>query len=226
MGSILIRRVVHGVALVSLFAAGCQKESQIEQSPRTGAPRRTPPTSITQNQPPSTRPPQRSPGNPEWFPRTGKFSNRWTTIVLHHSATPTGNAKIFDQFHRSKGWNGLGYHFVIGNGTTSGDGLVEVGHRWHTQERGAHCQSPGNYINEHGIGICLVGDFNQTRPTQRQMASLRRLVAFLSDQCHIPESRVTTHGLVNKQTECPGRNFPLMWLRRSLAGDGRGGNAF
>jgi hypothetical protein len=145
-------------------------------------------------------------------------------VVVHHSATATGNARSFDRSHRDKGWDELGYHFVIGNGTSSGDGVVEVGSRWQTQKHGAHCKTPDNYYNEHGIGICLVGDFTKSRPTQRQMASLRRLVAFLCDQCRIPDSRVTTHGLVTRKTQCPGRNFPIMSLRRSLAMGAPNGN--
>lgn len=218
------RRILLSVALSSIFAAGCQKQSRIGQSPRPIDPRRPSGQVIGKTPQPVPHSPQRSRGNPEWFPRTGKISDRWTTIVLHHSATAHGNAKSFDQYHRAKGWNELGYHFVIGNGTSSGDGVIEMGSRWQSQKHGAHCKSPGNYFNEHGIGICLVGDFNKTRPTQRQMASLRRLVAFLCDQCDIPESRVTTHGLVDNKTECPGRNFPIMSFRRSLAIGAQSGN--
>ncbi len=53
----------------------------------------------------------------------------WRYIVIHHSATNNGSAKIFDRYHREeKGLaDGLAYHFVIGNGTASKDGLVETG---------------------------------------------------------------------------------------------------
>ncbi len=136
--------------------------------------------------------------------------------MIHHSATATGSARSFDRAHRDKGWDELGYHFVIGNGTGSGDGVIEVGSRWNSQKHGAHCKTPDNYFNEHGIGVCLVGDFTRTRPTPRQMESLRRLVAFLSDQCGIPVGRVTTHGAVTRKTKCPGTNFPIAWVRRGL----------
>ncbi len=224
MGSTLLRRVVLGAAIISIFATGCHKRSRVEPTPRAGVPRRPAGPVVGQTQQPLPRPSQKPPGDPAWFPRTGKISGRWTTVVVHHSATPTGNARSFDRAHRDKGWDELGYHFVIGNGTTSGDGVVEVGGRWHTQKHGAHCKTPDNYFNDHGIGICLVGDFTKTKPTQRQMASLRRLTAFLCDQCHIPDSRVTTHGLVTNKTQCPGRNFPIMSLRRSLAMGAPNGN--
>ena len=152
-----------------------------------------------------------------WMPRSGRISRRWTTIVIHHSGTARGGAKVFDRYHRKEnGWDELGYHFVIGNGTYTPDGFVEVGSRWHKQKHGAHCKTPTNYYNEHGIGICLVGNFERTRPTPRQLASLNHLVSFLSDACAIPLNRVTTHGAINERTRCPGRNFDLVALRRSL----------
>ncbi len=164
----------------------------------------------------SHRDTRHAPGDPSWFPRFARISPRWTTIVIHHSATARGNASVFDKGHRDKGWDELGYHFVIGNGTGSGDGVVEVGSRWNRQKHGAHCKTPDNYFNEHGIGICLVGDFTKSRPTPRQMASLERLVAFLADRCGIPPERVTTHQAVTHKTRCPG-NFPIAMVRRSLA---------
>jgi N-acetyl-anhydromuramyl-L-alanine amidase AmpD len=93
---------------------------------------------------------------------------------------------------------------------------VEVGSRWHKQKHGAHCKTPDNYYNDHGIGICLVGNFNATRPTARQYASLQQLVRFLARECRIPPDRVTTHKAVARKTQCPGRNFELASLRRAL----------
>ena len=154
-----------------------------------------------------------------WHPSNGKISRRWTTVVVHHSATARGGAKKFDKFHRQQnGWDELGYHFVIGNGTDTPDGYVEAGPRWHKQKHGAHCKTPGNYYNKHGIGICLVGDFTKTKPTPRQLASLDRLVRFLTSQCGIPARRVTTHKAITGKTACPGPKFELATLRRSLLG--------
>ncbi len=154
---------------------------------------------------------------PSWYPRGRSISPRWTHIVLHHSATRTGGAKRFDKHHRvSNGWDELGYHFVIGNGTDTPDGYVEVGPRWNKQKHGAHCKTANNYFNEHGIGICLVGDFTRTRPTPRQLASLQRLLKFLARECRITADRVAAHRSVTGRTQCPGGLFPLRALRRAL----------
>ena len=48
---------------------------------------------------------------------------------------------VIDKYHREgRGWESAGYHFVIGNGTGSPDGSIEVGPRWLAQEAGAHCR--------------------------------------------------------------------------------------
>jgi hypothetical protein len=148
-----------------------------------------------------------------------QITRDWHHIVVHHSASNTGSAAIFDKAHRERGWDGLGYHFVIGNGSGSGDGEVEVGYRWKSQQVGAHA---GNAeYNQHGIGICLVGDFeNGGRPSSAQMASLRRLVRFLQVKTGIPTSEVIGHGNVpGKNTQCPGKGLDLDSFRASLGGN-------
>ncbi|MCZ7646488.1 MAG: peptidoglycan recognition protein family protein [Planctomycetota bacterium] len=142
----------------------------------------------------------------------------WKYIVLHHSASATGSAASFDRAHKARGWDGLGYHFVIGNGSGSGDGEVEVGYRWKQQERGAHA---GNAeFNTHGVGICLVGNFEETHPTPRQMAALNALVRYLQGRCNVPASRIIGHGDVpGKDTQCPGKHFSIGQFR-AQAGSG------
>lgn len=197
-----------------LLVSGCQRP---KPAPDVPTPQNRPRVGPAQPPPPrqqAGRPPQ---GDPNWFPRSSRLSNRWSTIVVHHSATNTGSARTFDRYHKDKGWDELGYHFVIGNGSETPDGMIEVGARWHKQKHGAHCKTADNFFNEHGIGICLVGDFTKTRPTARQMAALERLSTFLCLTCRIPADRVVTHGAVTHKTACPGRNLPIGNVRRAIA---------
>ena len=149
-----------------------------------------------------------------WSPQAD--ARRWQCIVIHHSATDFGGAARFDRGHREKGWDDLGYHFVIGNGSDTRDGLVEVGPRWREQRQGAHCRSPDDYYNEHGIGICLVGNFDEGPPSAAQSQNLTRLVRFLCRKYDIPATRVYTHGGVTHMTACPGKHFDIKALRRSI----------
>lgn len=142
-----------------------------------------------------------------WMPR--ERSGRWTCIVIHHSAGTTGGADRFDQWHREKGWDELGYHFVIGNGTDTADGQVEVGPRWMSQKHGAHCRTPDEYYNQQGIGVCLVGNFDLAPPDDRQMRSLRRLVAFLCRAFGISPRSIYTHSEITGKTRCPGKYFDV-----------------
>ncbi len=142
--------------------------------------------------------------------------NHWRYIVLHHSATHEGSATRFDTFHRETGgWeNGLGYHFVIGNGTDSRDGEIEVSKRWKKQLSGAHAGDP--IYNRKGIGICLVGNFEgKDKPTRKQIKSLISIVHYLSQRYDIPTSSIVLHKDV-RDTVCPGRNFPYKKLMKGL----------
>jgi hypothetical protein len=139
---------------------------------------------------------------------------------VHHSATPSGNAEIFDRWHRDNNkWDGVGYDFVIGNGSDSGDGQVEVTFRWRQQRTGAHCGgTPDNWANEEAVGICLVGDFSYSEPTPAQMQALIKLVRFLQQRYDIPTERVYGHGQTPgaRVTECPGRAFPMARFKAAL----------
>jgi len=148
-----------------------------------------------------------------------QISREWRHIVVHHSATPTGSMASFNEAHIKRGWDGVGYHFVIGNGSGTGDGEVEPTYRWRQQLQGAHA---GNAeYNQHGIGICLVGDFEHGgRPTPRQMSSLRALVRFLQVKIGIPTYEVIGHcDVPPRHTECPGRWLDIAAFRASLGGN-------
>jgi hypothetical protein len=147
----------------------------------------------------------------DWEPRAAARPWRW--IVIHHSATPTGGAAAFDRMHRAKGWDELGYDFVIGNGTDTRDGQIEVGTRWPVQKQGAHTKTPDNRYNDYGIGICLVGNFDKTSPTNEQMKSVTRLVSYLMQKYQIPPDRILGHGQA-KPTDCPGRYMSVTEVRR------------
>jgi len=155
-----------------------------------------------------------------WYPPKG-CEKGWKAIVIHHSGSDRGNEAIFDDWHRNgRHWKGIGYDFVIGNGSNSGDGQVEVTFRWFEQIAGAHVgNTPGNWANKDGIGICFVGDFMNTRPTSRQMQSLAKLVRFLQRRYNIPKSRIYGHRNTpgyTGGTKCPGRYFPMSSFKSRL----------
>jgi hypothetical protein len=160
----------------------------------------------------------------------------WRDVVIHHSATSSGSAASFERYHRNvRHWDqGLGYHFVIGNGKGSRDGQIEAGDRWTRQLQGAHAGV--KRFNREGVGVCVVGNFatgaelaglkkasprkpgERSTPTRRQMESLRFLMLYLALRLEILPERILGHRDV-KHTICPGGNFPMERLRREVRRD-------
>ncbi|MBN1941770.1 MAG: N-acetylmuramoyl-L-alanine amidase [Phycisphaerae bacterium] len=151
--------------------------------------------------------PRPATGRSDWdAPRT---SRAWRHIVMHHSATESGSAEKFDAMHRQRGWDELGYHFVITNGNGGPDGRVQVGSRWRKQKHGAHTGgTPGNEYNEHGIGVCLVGNFMTHSPSPAQLRSVTELTEYLAERYGISPGHILAHkDAPNQKTECCGRVF-------------------
>lgn len=207
--------------IATCVLAGCAQPSALISTvppPDLNGPKVTAPPAPTYAR--STPPPKALPSNPPaavggvprgWAPAGAARPWRW--IVIHHSATPSGGASAFDRMHRAKGWDELGYHWVIGNGTDTPDGQIEIGSRWSKQKWGAHAKTPDNRFNDYGIGICLVGNFDKDRPTAAQMRSLARLVAYLMKTYQITPDRVIGHG-DTKPTDCPGHHMSVASVRR------------
>jgi hypothetical protein len=143
---------------------------------------------------------------------------RWQYVIVHNSATRQGNARIFANYHQNvrKMKNGLAYHFVIGNGTSSGDGEIEIGSRWTRQINGGHVAS--DYLNNISIGICFVGDFDRDVPTRAQLGALEELIDYLRRRVGRSKGRqviVKGHREINpRPTTCPGKRFPYRWMHQ------------
>ena len=154
------------------------------------------------------------------IPNASSPERDWKTIVLHHSATRGGDVATIDAEHRKhrdrsgNPWLGIGYHFVVGNGQKMADGEVQATFRWHNQLPGAHAGNRSH--NEKGIGICLIGNFDQAPPTERQMVALRGLVKALAERYSISRDGLVRHSDV-QATLCPGKMFPWAPLRSELA---------
>jgi hypothetical protein len=149
------------------------------------------------------------PPDPSVYSPMGRV--RW--IVVHHSASEKGSVPAFRILHRAvNGWADVGYHFVIGNGTLSGDGEVEEGRpRW---AAGAHTRGH----NEEAIGVCLVGDFTLRHPTSAQLIALSELTGALMKEFGLAGSAVRGHGTMpGCHTDCPGF---MLDLQKVVPGSG------
>ena len=124
-------------------------------------------------------------------------------IIVHCTANRAGSAlrmADIDRYHRSLGWIGCGYHYVIPT-----DGAIEVGRP--EELVGAHCK----HHNRHSIGVAYVGGLAQdgktpcdTR-TEVQKTALRKLLSDL--QARYPKALIVGHSDLDPQKpDCPGFN--------------------
>lgn len=159
------------------------------------------------------------------LPREAKLDHqRWTSIVIHHSSTPAGDAASVARLQGARDASGIGYHFIIGNGQGIADGYIEVASRWNRQEAGAHVASITKYdgngamlvshqrmpsaddLNRHAVGICLIGNGDRRPFTDNQMRELATLVRRLQKELNISADHVYLHSDV-AGVSSPGRFF-------------------
>ena len=141
----------------------------------------------------------------------------WRGIVIHHSGAAMGSARSIAQEHAQRGNEGLGYHFVIGNGQGTADGEIQIGPRWLDQQPGVHVSGVNaDLYNRRTIGICLIGDGDRRSFTPHQLASLTRLIAALQSRLGIDDSAILL-GREVSGTAGPGRLFPEAAFREQLA---------
>lgn len=119
-----------------------------------------------------------------------------TEIILHTSATRpdwmaghslAAKVQEIDRWHRSNGWRGIGYHYVIDR-----DGKVAKGRE--EAETGAHVRGH----NTGTIGVCILGGFGGSADdtfddhyTPEQRVSVSKLIRDIASRTDI--RKVTGH---------------------------------
>lgn len=93
-------------------------------------------------------------------------------IVVHCTATPAGrpvSLQDVDRWHRERGFDGIGYHYLVGL-----DGSVYQGRP--ESRPGAHCRG----YNSHSLGVCYVGGLDKDgRPADTRTATQRQALTRL-----------------------------------------------
>jgi N-acetyl-anhydromuramyl-L-alanine amidase AmpD len=116
-------------------------------------------------------------------------------IIIHHSASDDVSAPEIHQWHRDRGYSGIGYHFVI--------------RKYGTIERGRPIDKIGAHAgeaNNDSIGVCLAGNFVSREPEIEQIQALLSLTDYLEDHYGKPLP-LLRHCDVTA-TVCPGNMFP------------------
>jgi len=122
-------------------------------------------------------------------------SRKIDSIIIHCSDSPQGrgdDVNTIRQWHLERGWNDIGYHYVILE-----DGTIQVGRD--LNKSGAHAKGH----NSNSIGICLIG---KDTFTEKQFDSLSYLTKGLKYQFSIYSKNIVGHYKVSSKT-CP--NFDV-----------------
>lgn len=121
-----------------------------------------------------------------------------TLIIVHCSANRAGSAlrmADIDSYHRSLGWIGCGYHYVIPT-----DGAIEPGRP--EEMVGAHCKNH----NRHSIGVCYIGGLSKGgKPADTRTDAQRIALRNLLEQLHrrYPDALIVGHRDLDPQKACP-----------------------
>lgn len=138
-------------------------------------------------------------------------------ITLHHDGMTTFTSTNYSAAksrverirtsHRSQNWGDVGYHFLID----------PAGRVWQGRPlswQGAHVRAQ----NEGNIGICVMGNYMNQRPTQAQLRQIENFTATLMRMYRIPLREIHTH-LELAQTACPGKHLqPRLVSMRNASG--------
>ena len=134
-------------------------------------------------------------------------------LIIHHSGgtdadpladTSEHTAKGMELWHLGKGWDGLGYQYVIHKNGDIWKGRPE--HR-----NGAHAKG----YNTKSIGICMAGNFDSTLPTESQIIALKQLLITIRDKYSITIEKIVPHRNFANKT-CYGNKLSDDWARNLI----------
>jgi hypothetical protein len=140
---------------------------------------------------------------PQPIPDSRKHTPRYITI--HHAGVLwkggsqvsfVRNMQAWGQ--REKKWPDLPYHFLI-----APDGTIFEGRPIEYEP-----ESNTKYDLSGNIGVEMMGNFEEQRPSPEQLQSCVKLVAWLAQEQKIEPGNIRGHrDAAPNQTSCPGRDF-------------------
>ncbi len=150
------------------------------------------------------------------------WPNRWKYIVVHHSAGNYGTIEFLQRVHRERQGDdpidAMPYHYVIGNGNGLGMGEIASDWRQELDIWGAHVSGKNSVQNFLGLGICLIGNFDETEVPNTQLDARVTLTRSLMSNYGLPAQNVSVHGMVQgESTRCPGKHFPFDAFKQAIA---------
>jgi len=159
----------------------------------------------------ATQPPKWSMSKPlNGISRITVHHDAFNSVGLTRESAVAARIESIRRAHRQRGseWVDIGYHYIID----------PAGRVWEGRPlsiEGAHVSK----TNEHNLGICVLGNFDEQRPTSEALATLDSFVAYQARQYRVSMRNVFTHQEL-KPTACPGRNLQR-YMVETRSGRGR-----
>jgi|GEM_PF-1674661 len=147
-----------------------------------------------------------------------------THLVVHHSAGNTTSSdfaavvRSYWDFHANgRGWGDIGYHWLV-----DPNGVIYQGRAFNLDGnkniRGTHAGG----FNTNSMGICVIGDYTNIRPSEIAVATMNEVLAWKADErgidplgssLHSPSGNVQRNISGHRDvtsTACPGNTFYTM----------------
>jgi hypothetical protein len=144
-----------------------------------------------------------------------------THLIVHHSFSPGNDVTdwqaairgVWNYHVNSNGWSDIGYNWLIDPSGNIYQGRAWVGESDNTQ--GAHFCG----FNRSTMGVCMLGDFNNTMPSSAALKSLVRLLAYRTSASALNVLGTAYHDNSQRtlsivsghrdgcSTDCPGNAF-------------------
>lgn len=127
-------------------------------------------------------------------------------VIVHHSASPVSTTvEQIDEWHKARGWSGIGYHWVLLEDGTWAKGRNE-------NKTGAHC----NGYNKGSIGICVTGNFEYYHCGAVRFGQLLDLIGNILHRYDLKWSDVYVHQDFSPTACCGG--FLIEQVRQACRG--------
>jgi hypothetical protein len=123
------------------------------------------------------------------------------TLTVHHAGEQWGRTgparyRVWQDLHTGRGWGDVAYHYIIGI-----DGTVyEARDTAYAGDTNTNYDPAGHFL------VVVEGNFDKEQPTQAQLDSLVRVLAWASLQFGVSPSTIGGHR-DHAATSCPGGNL-------------------
>lgn len=156
-----------------------------------------------------------------------------THLVVHHSAGNTASSdfaavvRSYWNFHANgRNWGDIGYHWLV-----DPNGVLYQGRAFNLDGNKNIMGTHAGGFNTNSMGICVIGDYTNIRPSEIAYATMNEVLAWKADErgidplgssLHTPSGNVQRHIVGHRDvtsTACPGNRFYTMMpdIRRQVA---------